>query len=75
MLPVKSKDLVEEFIASGKTIGNVDVSGTGRTKTCVYAALHSFLKRNTRYGIVVRMHKGEIMLVMNDEQRGIARIH
>lgn len=75
MLPVTSRQLIEEFIASDLTEGCVDVTCTGRTNISVYQALHAFLKRNSKYNVTVRMHRGDVMLVKNGEQGTVTRIH
>lgn len=71
MLPVRSKELIEEFIESNKEIGCVDVESTGRNKSSIYAALHTYLKRHDEFDIEVRMNKGDILLVNKQEHNSI----
>jgi hypothetical protein len=71
MLPVRSRELVEEFLESKKDMGCVDVASTGRNKSSIYAALHAYLKRNASLNVEVRMHNGDIILAKIQEHNSI----
>lgn len=76
MIPVTSRQLVEEFVSSDLTEGRVDVTNIGRETISIYQALHAFLKRNPEYNIRVHMYHGEVILVKNNgEQGAVIRIY
>jgi hypothetical protein len=75
MLPVRSRQMIEEFAASNLAEGLVDVDKTGRTEENIYSALHAFLRRNPQYNITVRLHKGSVVLVKNAEQGSVISVH
>lgn len=68
VVPIRSRDMVDEFIMSGDPYVVVDVGKTGRDEASVYNALLTYLKRHDDLGISVRKIKGDIVLVKDAKQ-------
>lgn len=75
ILPWKSSEIVEQFLASGKSIQRVETELSGRTTDSVYNALIGYLKRHPNLGLTVRKSKGDVLLVRNATYRNATQVH
>jgi hypothetical protein len=57
---IGSKDIIQEFLDSGKDLGCVNVEG--RTPISIYNALLSYVKRHDEFNVSVRMNRGDVIL-------------
>lgn len=64
MLPVTSKDVIEDFLKAGKPMMFVNMDEMGdRSAKSVYNSLLTYVSKHDDLGISVRWHKGDIVLV------------
>ncbi len=59
---VGSKEIVETFLLSGTTSGEVDIQSTNRPINNVYTSLLTYVQRHPDLGVEVRLVDGRIVL-------------
>lgn len=61
--PIRTSDIVDDFIASGQPYKKINWQATNRPKESVYVSLLKYLEKYPELGIVCRRIKGEYYLV------------
>lgn len=63
-----SKRIIEEFLASGKPQGEIDIAATGRDANQVYMAMGLYLKRHPALNIRTVLRSDKVYLIKDTEE-------
>lgn len=58
---IKSKDIIDEFIASGNDAAVIDLEKIGKKSETVYAGLRSYIERH-ELKMAIRQESGDIVI-------------